>query len=60
LLTAELGRMVALEDQLRQNARNSSKAPSSDMGRRKVPKETDWLTEAIQADLDGVPPSALT
>jgi hypothetical protein len=27
LLTAALGRMVALEDQLRQNPRNSSKAP---------------------------------
>jgi len=31
---------VELEGQLRQNSRNSSKPPSSDMGRRKVPKET--------------------
>jgi transposase len=40
LLAAALGRIVALEEQLRQNSRNSSKVPSSDMGRRKVPKET--------------------
>ena len=40
LLAAALGRIVELEGQLRQNSRNSSKPPSSDMGRRKVPKET--------------------
>lgn len=31
-------RIAELEEQLRQNSRNSSKPPSSDMGRRKVPK----------------------
>jgi transposase len=40
LLAVALGRIVELEEQLRQNSRNSSKSPSSDMGRRKVPKET--------------------
>lgn len=40
LLAAALSRIVELEGQLRQNSRNSSKSPSSDMGRRKVPKET--------------------
>jgi len=40
LLAAALGRIVELEGQLRQNSRNSSKPPSSDMGRRKIPKET--------------------
>ena len=40
---AEIARLreevVGLKEQLRQNSRNSSKPPSSDMGRRKVPKE---------------------
>jgi len=39
LLAAALARIVDLEEQLRQNSRNSSRPPSSDMGRRKVPKE---------------------
>ena len=39
LLAAALARIVDLEGQLRQNSRNSSRPPSSDMGRRKVPKE---------------------
>lgn len=38
LLAAALARIAELEEQLRQNCRNSSKPPSSDMGRRKVPK----------------------
>ena len=32
LLAVALGRIVELEEQLRQNSRNSSKSPSSDMG----------------------------
>lgn len=40
---AEIARLrteiVGLKEQLRQNSRNSSRPPSSDMGRRKVPKE---------------------
>ena len=40
LLAVALSRIVELEEQLWQNSRNSSKSPSSDMGRRKVPKET--------------------
>lgn len=40
---AEIARLrieiVGLKEQLRQNSRNSSKPPSSDFGRRKVPKE---------------------
>jgi len=38
LLAAALARIAELEEQLRQNSSNSSKPPSSDMGRRKVPK----------------------
>jgi hypothetical protein len=41
LLAAALGRIVELEEQVRQNSRNSSKAPSSAMGRRKVPQGND-------------------
>ena len=40
---AEIARLrteiVGLKEQVRQNSRNSSKAPSSDFGRRKLPKE---------------------
>ena len=39
LLAAALGRIVELEEQVRQNSSNSSKAPSSDIGRRRVPQE---------------------
>jgi len=38
LLTAALNRIAELEAQLRQTSNNSSKPPSSDLGRRKVPK----------------------
>ena len=38
LLTTALTRIAELEAQLRQTSSNSSKPPSSDMGRRKVPK----------------------
>ena len=40
LLAAALARIVDLEGQLKQNSGNSSRPPSSDMRRRKVPKET--------------------
>ena len=94
LLLAALGRIAELEGKTKQNSGNSSKSPSSDMGRkRKPPVEPsgrkpggqlghdgqtrtqapaeermltlvgtarkrsidllDWLTRAIQADLEG-------
>jgi transposase len=40
LLAAALGRIVELEEQLRQNSKNSSKPPSTDLFRRKVPRDT--------------------
>jgi hypothetical protein len=47
LLTAALGRMVALE-------------ALAGTTRRRGVDLLDWPTEAIQAELDGVPPPALT
>jgi len=38
LLAAALARIAELEEQLRQNSGNSSRPPSLDMGRRKVPR----------------------
>lgn len=40
LLAAALRRIVELEEQLRQNSKNSSKPPSTDLFRRKVPRDT--------------------
>jgi transposase len=68
-LEAALTRIAELEAQGKQNSGNSSKSPSSDMGRKRKPPVDpsgrkrgidllDWLTRALQAKIEKVPAPA--